>query len=161
MNSRARKDFDSWFIENYDDLSNVARRLHPDSFDLLHHTYLSCVLALRRNKNILDNLPGYVHTSMWNLSTGTFRKLYKITDAPDYTHISNYDIQEAIRKEEALIMANHLSWFDRKVLELYLDGWSMAELARQSGIDVNVLYKSISTSKKKLRNVISQRASKS
>tara|TARA_R100001440_G_scaffold61965_1_gene81949 strand:- start:22745 stop:23041 length:297 start_codon:yes stop_codon:yes gene_type:complete len=98
---------------------------------------------------------------MWNLSTGTFRKLYKITDAPNYTHISNYDIQEAIRKEEALIMANHLSWFDRNVLELYLDGWSMAELSRQSGIDVNVLYKSISTSKKKLRNVICQRAPKS
>lgn len=157
MNSRARRDFDAWFVENYDDLTQVARRLHPDGPDLLHHTYLSCVLALRRNKNILDNLPGYVHTAMWNLSTGTFRKLYKITDAPDYTHISNYDIQEAIRKEEALLMANHLSWFDRTVLELYLDGWSMAELSRQAGITAEVLYKSISTSKKKLRLVIRQR----
>jgi len=157
MNSKARKDFDAWFVENYDDLTQVARRLHPDGPDLLHHTYLSCVLALRKNKNILDNLPGYVHTAMWNLSTGTFRKLYKITDAPDYTHISNYDIQEAIRKEEALLMANHLSWFDRTVLELYLDGWSMAELSRQAGITAEVLYKSISTSKKKLRLVIRQR----
>lgn len=157
MNSRARKDFDAWFVENYDDLTQVARRLHPDGPDLLHHTYLSCVLALRKNKNILDNLPGYVHTAMWNLSTGTFRKLYKITDAPDYTHVSNYDIQEAIRKEEALLMANHLSWFDRTVLELYLDGWSMAELSRQAGITAEVLYKSISTSKKKLRLVIRQR----
>jgi len=157
MNSRARRDFDAWFVENYDDLTQVARRLHPDGPDLLHHTYLSCVLALRKNKNILDNLPGYVHTAMWNLSTGTFRKLYKITDAPDYTHVSNYDIQEAIRKEEALLMANHLSWFDRTVLELYLDGWSMAELSRQAGITAEVLYKSISTSKKKLRLVIRQR----
>ena len=63
---------------------------------------ISLCPALRRNKNIFDNLLGYVHTSMWNLSTGTFRKLYKITDAPDYTHIPNYDIQEAIRKEEAI-----------------------------------------------------------
>jgi len=157
MSSRARRDFDAWFVENYDDLTQVARRLHPDGPDLLHHTYLSCVLALRKNKNILDNLPGYVHTAMWNLSTGTFRKLYKITDAPDYTHVSNYDIQEAIRKEEALLMANHLSWFDRTVLELYLDGWSMAELSRQAGITAEVLYKSISTSKKKLRLVIRQR----
>jgi len=157
MSSKARRDFDAWFVENYDDLTQVARRLHPDGPDLLHHTYLSCVLALRKNKNILDNLPGYVHTAMWNLSTGTFRKLYKITDAPDYTHVSNYDIQEAIRKEEALLMANHLSWFDRTVLELYLDGWSMAELSRQAGISAEVLYKSISTSKKKLRNVIRQR----
>lgn len=157
MSSKARRDFDAWFVENYDDLTQVARRLHPDGPDLLHHTYLSCVLALRKNKNILDNLPGYVHTAMWNLSTGTFRKLYKITDAPDYTHVSNYDIQEAIRKEEALLMANHLSWFDRTVLELYLDGWSMAELSRQAGINAEVLYKSISTSKKKLRLVIRQR----
>jgi DNA-directed RNA polymerase specialized sigma24 family protein len=157
MSSRARKDFDAWFVENYDDLTQVARRLHPDGPDLLHHTYLSCVLALRKNKNILDNLPGYVHTAMWNLSTGTFRKLYKITDAPDYTHISNYDIQEAIRKEEALLMANHLSWFDRTVLELYLDGWSMAELSRQAGIGASTLYESISQSKKKLRLVIRQR----
>ena len=157
MSSRARKDFDAWFVENYDDLTQVARRLHPDGPDLLHHTYLSCVLALRKNKNILDNLPGYVHTAMWNLSTGTFRKLYKITDAPDYEHISNYDIQEAIRKEEALLMANHLSWFDRTVLELYLDGWSMAELSRQAGIGASTLYESISQSKKKLRLVIRQR----
>ena len=159
MSSRARRDFDAWFVKNYGDLANVARRLHRDSDDLLHHTYLSCVLALRKNENILDNLPGYVHTSMWNLSTGTFRKLYKITDAPDFEHVSNYDLQEAIRKEEALLMANHLSWFDRTVLELYLDGWSMVELGKQSGIKVNVLYKSISNSKKKLRSVIRQRSS--
>jgi len=57
-------------------------------------------------------------------------------------------------------MANHLSWFDRTVLELYLDGWSMVELGKQSGIEVNVLYKSISNSKKKLRRVIRQRSSK-
>ena len=98
MSSRARKDFDEWFTDHYDDLSHVARRLHPDWCDLLHHTYLGCVLALRKNKNILDNLPGYVHTSMWNLSTGTFRKLYQISDAPSYTHISSYDMQEAILK---------------------------------------------------------------
>ena len=54
-------------------------------------------------------------------------------------------------------MANHLSWFDRTVLELYLDGWSMAELSRQSGIGVSVLYESISQSKKKLRRVIRRR----
>jgi DNA-directed RNA polymerase specialized sigma24 family protein len=163
MNSRARKDFDSWFTENYDDLLQVTRRLHRDHRDLLHYTYIACVKALENNLNILDDIPAYVHRSLWNNHFNGFRKLYFISDSPKKNQqlVSNYDIQEAIRKEEALIMANHLSWFDRKVLELYLDGWSMAELARQSGIDVNVLYKSISTSKNKLRNVISQRASKS
>jgi len=54
-------------------------------------------------------------------------------------------------------MTNHLSWFDRTVLSLYLDGWSMAQLSREAGINVDVLYKSISESKKKLRDVIRQR----
>lgn len=157
MSSGVRKDFDLWFTDNYDDLVQVARRLHRDHLDLLHHTYLSCINALKSNPHILDNLPGYVHTSLWNVSSGTFRKLYEITEAPDYTHVSNYDLAEAIRKEEALLMANHLSWFDRTVLELYLDGWSMADLSRESGINCDVLYKSLSESRKKLRRVIRQR----
>jgi DNA-directed RNA polymerase specialized sigma24 family protein len=160
MISEARKVFDQYFAEHYEELLLISRRLHRDPNDLLHHTYLSCLQALKKNANLVDNLPGYVHTAMFRLSTGTFRKVYEITDAPEYTHISNYDLNEAIRKEEALIMANHLSWFDRTVLELYLDGWSMAELARESGINRSVLYESISQSKKKLRNVIRQRSPK-
>ena len=157
MSSEARRVFDSWFEDHYHELVQVARRLHRDPTDLLHHTYLSCEKALRRNNNILHNLPGYVHTSMWNLSAGTFRKLYYISDAPEFTHVSDYDLADAIRKEEALLMADHLSWFDRTVLELYLEGWSMAELSRESGIKVSVFYESISQSKKKLRRVIRQR----
>lgn len=97
---------------------------------------------------------------MWNLSLGTFRRMYEIKDAPEYTHVSNYDISDAVRREEAMLMANHLSWFDRTVLELYLDGWSMAELSRESGIKVSVFYESISQSKKKLKDVIRQRTDK-
>ena len=119
MSSGARKVFDQYFSDNYDDLMQVARRLHRDHLDLLHHTYLTCVKALNNNENILDNLPGYIHTSLWNLSAGSFRKLYQITDAPEYIHVSNYDLADAIRKEEAFILANHLSWFDRTVVELY------------------------------------------
>jgi hypothetical protein len=37
----------------------------------------------------------------------------------------------------------------------------MAELSRESGINVSVLYESISQSKKQLRRVIRQRTSKS
>ncbi|MHC5062264.1 MAG: sigma-70 family RNA polymerase sigma factor [Planctomycetota bacterium] len=157
MNSEAKRDFDDWFSKNYDELNMVARRLHRDHSDLLHHTYISCIKALENNTKILKNLPGYVHTSMFNLSLGSFRKLYQIRDTPEFVHISNYDLAEAIRREEAMILANHLSWFDRTVLMLYLEGWSMAELARESGIKVSVFYMSISESKKKLRHVIRQR----
>lgn len=157
MNSKARRDFDAWFVENYDGLVEQARRLHPDNRDLVHHTYVQCINALEKNTHILKNIPGYFNTAMWNLSANLFRKLYHISESQDYTPVSDYDLSDAIKKEEALIMTNHLSWFDRTVLSLYLDGWSMAQLSREADINVDVLYKSISESKKKLRNVIRQR----
>jgi len=157
MNSKARRVFDDWFVENYDGLVEQARRLHPDNRDLVHHTYLQCINALKQNAHILENPSGYFNTAMWNLSANLFRKLYHIDDTPDYTPVSNYDLSEAIKREEAMIMADHLAWFDRTVLSLYLEGWSMAQLSRESGINASVLYESISQSKKKLRHVIRQR----
>jgi len=160
MSFEARKDFDQWFADNYDELIQLARKLHRDHLDLVHHTYLECVLRIKRNDEKVRNLPGYFHRSMFNASVGAFRRMYRIEDATPQNLVSDYDISDAIKKEEALIMANHLSWFDRTVLELYLDGWSMAELSRESGIKVSVFYESISQSKKKLRDVIRQRSPK-
>ena len=154
MSSKARRDFDAWFTQQYDELIHVASRLHRDAHDLVHHTYLECVKRLRKDTEVVRNLPGYFHRSMFHASIGTFRKEYHITDATPGDLVSDYDITEAIRKEEALLMTNHLSWFDRMVLTLYLEGWSMAEVSRGSGIKVDVLYKSVSESKKKLRHVI-------
>ena len=157
MSFAARRDFDAWFSENYDDLVQTAFALHPDAYDLVHHTYLSVCQALDANPKIADNFGGYVHTALWKSAQRDFRKLYHVADAPQKELVSDYDLRDAIRKEEALLMANHLKWFDRKVLELYLEGWSMAELARESGINRSTLYESISQSKKKLRDVIRQR----
>ena len=154
MSFAARRDFDAWFSENYDDLVQTAFALHPDAYDLVHHTYRSVCQALDANPRIADNFGGYVHTALWKFAQRDFRKLYYISDAPQKELVSDYDLRDAIRKEEALLMANHLKWFDRKVLELYLEGWSMAELARESGINRSTLYESISQSKKKLRDVI-------
>lgn len=160
MKSGARRDFDAWFSENYDELVRTARALHPQACDLVHHTYLSIIQTLQRGHKI-GNLPGYFHTSMWKQSASHFRKLYRITDHPQKILVSDYDIADAIRKEEALIMANHLQWFDRVILTLYLDGWNMAELSRETGINRSTLYESISQSKKKLRHVIRQRTKES
>lgn len=154
MSFAARRDFDAWFAENYDDLVQTAFALHVDAYDLVHHTYLSVCQALDANPKIADNFGGYVHTALWKSAQRDFRKLYHVADAPQKELVSDYDLRDAIRKEEALLMANHLKWFDRKVLELYLEGWSMAELARESGINRSTLYESISQSKKKLRDVI-------
>ena len=159
MNSEARRDFDRWFEEHYEELVQTAKALHPDAHDLVHHTYLGTIDALKRTQ--IKNLPGYFNTAMWKLSQNKFRKLYSLGDAPEKTLVSDYDLREAIRKEEALIMANHLRWFDRTVLELYLEGWSMTELSKESGINRSTLYESISQSKKKLRHVIRLRAKES
>ena len=157
MSFAARRDFDAWFSENYDDLVQTAFALHPDAYDLVHHTYLSVCQALDANPKIADNFGGYVHTALWKSAQRDFRKLYHVADAPQKELVSDYDLRDAIRKEEALLMANHLKWFDRKVLELYLEGWSMAEVAQESGVSVDVFYKSIQKSKEKLRDVICQR----
>lgn len=154
MNSEARRDFDRWFEEHYDELLRTAKALHPDAYDLIHETYLAVHRALKRNPRIADNFGGYINTALWKLAQGDFRKLYARGDAPQRTLVSDYDLREAIRKEEALIMANHLRWFDRTVLELYLEGWSMTELSKESGINRSTLYESISQSKKKLRHVV-------
>ena len=159
MSSEARRDFDLWFTEHYPELVKTAKALHPDAHDLVHHTYLATVDALKRSQ--IANLSGYFNTAMFKLSANKFRKLYARGDAPEKTLVSDYDIGESIRKEEALIMANHLKWFDRTVLELYLEGWSMTELSKESGINRSVLYESISQSKKKLRHVIRLRAKES
>jgi len=160
MSSEARRDFDAWFVEHYEELVRSARKLHPDHYDLVHHTYLRCVKALKKNENILENLPGYFHTSMWISATDHFRRLYEINETTDIEPVSDYDLSYAIKKEEALILANHLPWFHRTVLSLYLEGWNLAELSRETGISVDVLYQSIRFSKKKLRYVISQRTNK-
>lgn len=157
MSSGAREDFDAWFSESYEELVAIGQRLHRDSRDLVHHTYLECVERIERNPEVVRNLPGYFHRSMWTASANVFRKLYTFHPTTEVEPVSDYDLSEAIRKEEALLMADHLSWFDRTVLTLYLEGWSMAEVARESGVNVNTLYKSIEQSKKKLRDVIRRR----
>ena len=156
MSFAARRDFDAWFSENYDDLVQTAFALHPDAYDLVHHTYLKIAEGISKGHKV-QNLPGYFHTAMWKHSANKFRKLYARGDAPQKELVSDYDLRDAIRKEEALLMANHLKWFDRKVLELYLEGWSMAEVSQESGVSVDVFYKSIQKSKEKLRHVIRQR----
>ena len=157
MSSRAREDFDAWFTESYEELLQTAQAMHPDAYDLVHHTYVSVCQALESNPKIADNFGGYIHTALWKSAQRDFRKLYHVADAPQKELVSDYDLRDAIRKEEALLMASHLKWFDRKVLELYLEGWSMAEVAEESGISVDVFYKSIQKSKEKLRHVIRQR----
>ncbi len=153
MSSRAREDFNRWFADSYADLVATASTLHPDPYDLVHHTYLAVHDAIAGGARIKDHAQ-YFNSSLWKLSRNVFRKLYARGDAPEKELVSDYDLRDAIRKEEALLLADHLAWFDRTVLSLYLEGWNIAELSRETGINLSTLYESISQSKKKLRHVI-------
>lgn len=159
MNSRVREDFDAWVKENYAELVSIAQGIHPDARDLIHHTYLKVVKAIHRG-SIIKNIPAYFNRAMFIVRCDSFGKLYHLPDHAQRELQSTSSVDIKIREDEALLLINHLPWFDRTVLGLYLEGWSMAELSRESGISVDVLYKSISTSKKILKNVIRKQAEK-
>lgn len=159
MSSEARRAFDKWFAEHYDELVVYARNLHRDNRDLVHHTYLRVIRALNSG-SVIKNMPSYFNRAMFIARTDDFHKLYFRGDYATKEIAVDSLLNSKIRDEEALLLANHLPWFDRTVLELYLDGWSMAEISRESGISVDVFYKSIQKSKEKLRHVVRFRSKK-
>lgn len=156
MNSRGRRDFDEWIRANYAELVRIAQSIHPDGKDLVHHTYLKVVKSIHKG-SVIKNLPAYFNRAMFIARIDEFGKLYFRADFPQKELHSTSSLDIKIREDEALLLANHLPWFDRTILELYLEGYSMAEISRESGISADVLYKSISTSKKILRNVVGER----
>ena len=161
MSSEARKGFDEWFVENYDDLVASARAFHPDGSDLVHNTYLRTVDALERTGRPIGKYNAYFRQAMWTESTrGAFKSLYTYLDAPQIELANPSPQRDPFEAENALILTRHLAWFDRTVLQLYLDGYNLREVARQSGIPHTTLYQSLHRSKTKLRNVHRQRTNK-
>jgi len=156
MTSEIRKAFDRWFSKEYESLTEAARNLHPDNFDLVHHTYLAVINA--SPVDIMRNPAGYFHTSMWiNSTRGSFKDLYRIREGVRMEIPSPEDISRKIMKEEALILASHLAWFDRTILELYLLGYNLREISRETGIPHTNLYQSLFRTKKKIRRAIRHR----
>jgi len=134
-------------------LIESARGMHRDSEDLVHHTYLACIKAAP--PHIMDNPAGYFHTAMWMQATrGSFKRLYVIYDRPLGECVSRDNIAEQIAREEAMLLTNHLAWFDRQVLRLYLEGYNLRQVSRESGIPHTTLYQSLHRTKKKLRHAI-------
>lgn len=156
MTYEERKVFDEWFSEEYPSLVESARKIHRDAFDLVHHTYLATIRA--SPKDILRNPAGYFHTAMWTNSTrGSFKELYRIREG-DASDVANPpEPLHATLKEEALLLARHLSWYDRTILDLYLEGYNMRKISRETGIPHTNLYQSLHRTKKKIRNAFRRR----
>lgn len=155
MTSATRKEFDEWFVEHYDMLLGYAKKLHWQAHDLVHHTYIKVV---RQGDSVLENPLAYFRSAMYvNATRGDFQKMYRIRDSISNEMANEQEDVDTYMKEEMYILANHLSWFDRTILFLYLDGQQIRQLANETGIPETHLYKSISQSKKKLRDAICQR----
>ena len=158
MNSARRRDFEAWFVENYDDLVASAQSFHPDGRDLVHNVYLRCIDALASTGRPIDKYAAYFRQAMWTESTrGAFKRLFTYVDAPQ-TELGNPNpTRDPFEAENALILTRHLAWFDRTVLNLYLDGYNMREVSRESGIPHNTLYQSLHRTKNKISYALRQR----
>ena len=84
MNSARRKDFEAWFVENYDDLVASAQSFHADGRDLVHNVaILRCIDALASTGRPIDKYAARLRRAMWIESTrGAFKRLFTYVDAP-------------------------------------------------------------------------------
>lgn len=139
--------------EQYTRLTQIAGQWTADKCDLVNHTYLRC----RRNP-FVDNPMGYFVRAMHREATrGQFKKAYSIT-AEIYFEVAEPEQDDKhLQREVVAIVLDRLSWFDRTVMQLYIDGQNMAELSAESGINQSTLYQSIYRTKNTLKNAIHKR----
>ena len=135
MRLKSREEWDEFLTRNYSKLLFTARKWTGEPSDLVHHTYLRCIN--KRFPSEEDENPlGYFIKAMYNEATrGQFKTIYQITDAiPEEKEIES-DWTKAIQREQMQLILDRLSWFDRTVFGLYLQGWNMADLSRRTGLE--------------------------
>lgn len=132
----------------------IAQRWTKDATDLVHHVYERC----RRNNYPEPNAKGYFVVAMYREATrGQFKKLYAITPPITSEPVSQPDnLELAIRRETLQLYIDRLKWFDRQIIQLYIDGWKMTEVAAETRIPVGTLYQSLHRSRKAIKDAVRQ-----
>ena len=120
-----------------------------DPHDLVHHTYLR---ALKYGRNTITPKSYFNRAMFIEATRGEFKKQYELKEAPFHIHVSNYDLSEAFMKEEFSLATDRLTWFDRVILQLYLDGWNLTQVARETGIKTSVFHTCLHRSREKLKD---------
>lgn len=102
---------------------------------------------------------GYVVIALLNEGTrGKFKKIYHSDFLELFeTAIEDESLELSLRREMVQMAIDRLSWFDRQVINLYLEGWKMVEISKETGIEVSTLYQSLHRSKKFIAHVIGLR----
>lgn len=100
---------------------------------------------------------GYIAVALFREATrGRFKRLYKIQERHDPEGLPIVDdMEKSIQRERVQMLIDRLSWFDRTIMNLYLEGWSMVEVADSTDIGVGVLYQSLHRSRKAIQDAIS------
>jgi len=101
-----------------------------------------------------------VKAMYFEATRGKFKELYKTNDNEPTEQTSESDWSKAIQREQLQLILDRLSWFDRTVFGLYLNGWNMAEISRRSGIGESTLYRSLHVTRKTLKDVLRNRTEK-
>ena len=157
QHSENRRAWNKFYGERYKDIVRMAKKHTRDPYDLVHHTYLRCM-----DKPLADNPMAYVSVAMFREATrGKFKEIYKIVEGVASDAVApSPDLTKSIQREDMQLVIDRLSWFDRHLMNLYLDGWKMVEVAEGTGINVSVLYQSLHRSKIQIIDAIRSRDNK-
>lgn len=120
------------FIEkNYDTLVRKASGLTHSPNDLVHHSYLKVF------EKEVENKLNYFQRTMWLEVTdpsSKFYREYKYFDS-EVAEVENIsDLSDKVTKERIDFMLCNFNPFQRKIYQLWREGYNMSEVSRESGV---------------------------
>lgn len=143
----------AWMERRYGYIVAICSRWCSEPHDLVHHVYLRCI-----DKNFPENPEGYFLRACWMECTrGKFKKLYRLQEHAQLDNIqlpTEDDLTQAIRRETLEIWVSRLNYFDKNLIKLYLEGYTMKELSDATGINAATLYKALERTRNTLTNAI-------
>ena len=134
--------WNEWFSENYDKLCTIAKRYHKDNSDLVHHVYIRVQRQRDMEKIMINPLPYFKRAMFIEATRGKFKREYKYLDVPEYLDLPQEETNQThLDLENIELLIDRLNWFDKTVLHIWIDGYNICEVARESGIPHQVLKK--------------------
>jgi DNA-directed RNA polymerase specialized sigma24 family protein len=152
------EEWNKWFEENYDKLLKVAETYHSDFEDLVHHVYLRVYRQRDLTRVMKNPLPYFKRAMFVEATRGKFKGQYTYKDCPEWLDIKQDESSEKhFMLENIELITDQLNWFNKTVLHIWIDGYNICEVARESGIPHQVLHTSLHRTKKKIKDAIDRK----
>lgn len=141
----------TWIQGRHRYLISVTSRYCSDPYDLVNHVYLRCY-----NKPFPENPEGYFLRACWIEATrGKFKKLYRIQDNPIPTNLTaEQDFTKVLQRETLEVWISRLNWFERNLIQAYVKGYTVQDIAEGTGINEATIYKALNRAKNRIKNVV-------